>query len=78
MWPENWPIWRIFSALSTQWAYASGGMGPAQRTGLVYASLYPLLDREFPDPADWWQAFYDIQHCEAAALDQMQADRTQP
>lgn len=52
-------------------------MGPAQRTGLQYASLYPLLDREFPEATDWWRAFEDIQHCESAALEQMQSDRKQ-
>lgn len=67
----------MFSALFTQWAYAAGGMGPARRTGLLYASLYPLLDREFTDAADWWQAFQEIQSCETAALEQMQFDRDQ-
>lgn len=41
----------------------------AGRTGLIYASLYPLIDRHFSD--EWDQAFSDIQEMEIAALNAM-------
>lgn len=71
LWPENWRAWRIFSHLSTQWRYVSGGMDPPRRTGLDYTSLYPLLDRECETPDIWYQTFHDVQVCEDAALEQM-------
>jgi hypothetical protein len=63
VWPENWPAVEIFLRLDTQWRVGFGGA-----TGLVYEALYPLLDRFFPDPDEWLQAFDDIQHLESVAL----------
>lgn len=37
-------------------------------TGLDYCALYPLLDRETKDEAEWQQLFDDIQVMESAAL----------
>lgn len=73
VWPENWPIWRVFARLTTQWRFA--GMGG--RTGLDYAAVYPLLDRLFPnDPQEWDFALDDIRVMESAALDQMNLDQS--
>jgi len=71
VWPDNWLAWRLFSDLSTQWIYVGAGMGPPKRVGLVYASLYPLLDRACTTQDQWQQTFHDIQACEDAALEQM-------
>lgn len=71
VWPENWLAWRLFSDLSTQWAYASGAMASPARTGLVYTSLYGLLDRHTSTPEEWTQVFHDVQVCEDAALEQL-------
>ena len=66
--PENWPVFELFCHLATQWH-----VGHAGATGLVYASLYPLLDRAFPSPPEWDQAFSDIRAMEAHALKEMKA-----
>lgn len=71
LWPENWLAWRLFSDMATQWRYAGGGMGPPQKTGLDYPSLYPLLDRACDTQDAWQQTFRDVQVCEDAALQQM-------
>lgn len=65
VWPENWPAFQVLVRLQTQWHCA--GMN-GQPTGLIYQSAYPLLDRAFPDPADWDAAFDDLRVMEAAAL----------
>lgn len=75
VWPDNWLAWRLFSSLSTQWRYVSVGMDKAVRTGLDYAALYPLLDRECADADLWAQTFHDVQTCEDAALEQMKKNR---
>ena len=69
VWPENWPIFELFSRLRTQWAVGFGGP-----TGLRYEAIYPLLDRMNLSPADWEQAFADIQLMESAALQQISDD----
>jgi len=38
--PENWPAFRLFAALSTQWRLAPGG----EPIGLRYEAMPPLLD----------------------------------
>lgn len=44
-------------------------------TGLLYASVYPLLDRlHQDDPIAWQAAFDDIQTMERAALGAMRGD----
>lgn len=66
VWPENWTAWRLFCDLATQWRI--GMNGP---TGLDYAALYPLLDREQLSADDWRDTFDAVRACEGAALDQM-------
>ncbi len=66
VWPENWPAVQMFLRLGTQWHV--GMNGP---TGLIYAALYPLLDRATTSPDEWNQLFDDVQHLERAALQQL-------
>lgn len=69
VWPENWPIVQLFCRLSTQWQISMSGA-----VGLKYESLYPLLDRHYPDADEWQQAFDDIQMMEREALSAMRDD----
>lgn len=65
VWPENWPLFRLYRRLQTQWICAGMGGDPM---GLNYPSVYPLLDRQYPDPEAWWSAFEDIGQMELASL----------
>lgn len=65
VWPENWPVFEVFSRIGTQWNVSMSG-----HTGLRYESIYPLIDR-MCEPADWLQMFDDVQTMERAALDVM-------
>jgi hypothetical protein len=69
VWPENWPAFDLFCRVRTQWFVGFGGP-----TGLRYEAIYPLLDRMGLSPADWEQAFADIQLMESAALQQISDD----
>ena len=69
VWPENWPAFQIFASLQTQWR-----VGVSGRTGLDYPALYPLLDRQAKDAAEWDALFDDVQAMEIAALNQMSDD----
>ena len=66
VWPENWPIFRLFSMMSSQWDV--GMNGP---TGLKYQVLFDLMDRSQLDGDEWWGAFDDIRAMESAALKAM-------
>lgn len=67
VWPENWPVFELFTQVQTQWR--TGARGP---TGLDYAAIYPLLDRVHPaDPAAWSDAFGAIRDMEIEALDEI-------
>ena len=68
VWPENWPIVRLFCSLSTQWQISMSGAA-----GLIYASAYPLLDRQYQGE-EWDQAFADLQELERAALEAMREE----
>jgi len=68
VWPENWRIFTIFTSLGGQWL--RGGMN-GQPYALNYPSLYPLLDRAFPDPEEWDEAFTDVRVMEIEALKTM-------
>lgn len=69
LWPENWPAWQLFCRVSTQWRMAPmGGI-----TGLDYAPLFVLLDRETQSATDprkaWDELFDDIRHLESVAIE---------
>ncbi|WLG43228.1 DUF1799 domain-containing protein [Pseudomonas sp. FP1740] len=63
VWPDNWPAFRLFNALGTQWR-----TGPGGATGLDYsvvrevAILIGLKKRQIPE------LFPDLQVMEAEAL----------
>lgn len=68
VWPDTWPSVQVFDALGSQWFYAGMGGIP---TGIVYASVEPVL-RVLKVPAeDWPLVFDDIRTMEAAALQEM-------
>lgn len=69
VWPENWPAFCLFARMQTQWHIGMGG-----RSGLRYEALYPLLDRETKDAAEWQALFDDVRTMEYAALKQMADD----
>lgn len=56
-------MWTLFQAVATQWNHSMNGP-----TGLRYEALYPLLDRQQLEPAEWDHLFRDVQVLEAAAL----------
>lgn len=63
IWPDNWPVFRLFNALGTQWRTGAGGA-----TGLDYsvirevAALIGIKKRQIPE------LFPDLQVMEAEAL----------
>jgi len=63
VWPENVRAFTLFTRVGTQWRVGMSGA-----TGLDYCALYPLLDRETKDEAEWQQLFDDIQVMESKAL----------
>lgn len=68
VWPENWPAWRLFESLQTQWRAGPGGV-----LGLDYGVLADeLRAREIPpDEHEWLRA--DVRVMEAAALQEIYA-----
>ncbi|WP_411741526.1 DUF1799 domain-containing protein [Pseudomonas sp. GL-RE-26] len=63
VWPDNWPVFRLFNALATQWRTGACGA-----TGLDYsvirevAGLIGIKKRQIPE------LFPDLQVMEAEAL----------
>lgn len=63
VWPDNWPAFLLFEAMSTQWRVGMGGA-----TGLDYNALPPVASmlgmkrREIPE------VFRDIRVMEAEAM----------
>jgi hypothetical protein len=66
VWPENWPVFRFFLMMQTQW-----DVGMAGRTGLKYQVLFDLMDRQQLSGDEWQEMFDDIRAMEAAALNAM-------
>lgn len=69
MWPENWPVLRLFASLATQWRV--GFNGPV---GLDYQALNGWSGRRLLagiPRADWDALFADLQIMELAALETM-------
>lgn len=66
VWPENWPAFRLFSRVGTQWRV--GMNGP---TGLSYEAVYPLMDRMQLSPDEWGLMLDDIAVLERQALTTM-------
>ena len=72
VWPENWPAFRLFCTVQTQWRHASGGTGAAA-TGLDYAALLAVMARMKLADEDHDALFDDVQVLERAALEAMNA-----
>lgn len=68
VWPENWPVWRLWLEMATQWRYA--GMS-GTRTGLDYTPLMARMERMRLSDEDWESTFADIRSMELAAMEQM-------
>jgi hypothetical protein len=68
VWPEHHDAWLIFTKMTTQWRADFNG-----RAGLVYESLYPLIDRLNLSPDEWDEMFDDVRVLESAALKAMHA-----
>lgn len=58
----------VFDALGSQWMYAGMSGVP---TGIVYASIEPVLRRRKVPAEAWDDVFEDIRVMEAAALQEM-------
>lgn len=68
VWPDTQRPILVFDALGTQWLRAGMTGVP---TGLIYASLEPVL-RVMAVPAeDWQEVFADVRVLEEAALTEM-------
>lgn len=63
VWPENWPAFRLFGKLQTQWRAGASGV-----YGLDYNILYSHLDRMGLSPTDYDDWEEDIRTMEFAAL----------
>ena len=66
VWPENWPVFHLFSKLSTQWT--AGVTGPI---GLRYDVVFQLLDRMSLESSEWWHMFDDLRTMEQEARETM-------
>lgn len=66
VWPENWPAFRLFYDLQTQWRVSFGGA-----TGLDYGVLYRDLDDLGISGEDRLRVKAEIRAMEQAALDAM-------
>lgn len=68
VWPDTEQSILTFDALGSQWIYAGMGGVP---TGIVYASIEPVLRVRRVPAEDWALVFEDIRVLEAAALEEM-------
>lgn len=68
VWPDTEMSILVFDALGSQWIYAGMGGVP---TGIVYASIEPVLRRRKVPAEAWDDVFEDIRVMEDAALLEM-------
>jgi hypothetical protein len=66
VWPDCWPAFDLFAQCRTQWRVAMGGP-----TGLDYVAVLALMDLHGIKRRKRRKLLDDIQHMEAAALEQM-------
>ena len=66
VWPENWPAYRLFRSMQTQWI-----VGPGGATGLNYVPLFHKMDRMDLPQQEYDGLFEDVQAIEHAALEEM-------
>ena len=74
VWPDTSQSVLVFDRLGSQWIYAGMGGVP---TGLVYASIEPVLRVMNVRAEDWALVFEDIRVMEASALNEMHRQRQQ-
>ncbi|WP_421551747.1 DUF1799 domain-containing protein [Pseudomonas yamanorum] len=63
VWPDNWPAFRLFNALSTQWR-----VGACGATGLDYTVIRDVADYIGIKKKQIAEIFPDLQVMEAEAL----------
>ena len=68
VWPENWPVLKLFDAMRTQWRVGMGGA-----YGMDYGVLPVVMD--FIGTTDREYAFEGIRVMEEAALAEMHKDK---
>jgi hypothetical protein len=66
VWPENFEVFQLFSALQTQWR--TGSNGP---TGLDYNTLFQYMALQDIAPERQRELLPDIQVMESAALSEI-------
>lgn len=66
IWPENYPSYEVFSAMSTQWRVSMNGY-----TGLDYCALNEVWRRLKVKPSDRDDIFHDLRYMESVALEEM-------
>lgn len=71
VWPDNWPAFLLFEAMSTQWRVGMGGA-----VGLDYNTIKPVASMIGLKRAGLAQAFADLRMMEAEALLVMGETRT--
>lgn len=63
VWPDNWPAFLLFEAMSTQWRVGMRGA-----VGLDYNAIKPVASMMGLKRAELTQAFPDVRMMEAEAL----------
>ena len=63
MWPENWPIYKLFCDVSTQWL-----MGPTGPCGLNHAIALSRLERMKLSDSEYERIYQGFRIMEVAAL----------
>lgn len=63
VWPENWPAFRLFNAMSTQWRTGACGA-----TGLDYTAITSVAELIGMKKKQLREIFPDLQVMEAEAL----------
>lgn len=71
VWPDNWPAFLLFEAMSTQWRVGMGGA-----VGLDYNAIKPVVGLIGLTRTELTQAFPDLRMMEAEALLVMGESRT--
>lgn len=71
VWPDNWPAFLLFEAMSTQWRVGMGGA-----VGLDYNAIKPVASMIGLKRSELSQVFPDLRLMEAEALLVMGESRT--
>ncbi len=66
VWPESWPVWRLWKELRNQWRAGINGV-----YAIDYTPLFMRMDRMSLPAPDWEEMFADFRVIEAVALDEI-------